>query len=214
MKILCLANSFKEGGRCLAGILLDDNNQPVIKANRPVWIRPICNTEHSQVPTYLCSHIKVFDVIEIDNANIIAEGYQSENTTFNENSLNVIGRIDNKAVLNNLCDNNLNSVVFGNRGKAVPEDIIQNINYSLMLIMSSNFQVIEQEYHDREYPQIRLTFSYNRASYNLPITDPVFLNDYKKNSELLDDKDEIFLVLSLGVPFNDWYYKLVAAIIH
>jgi hypothetical protein len=30
-RFVCLANSFKEGGRCLAGIELDNNNNPKIE---------------------------------------------------------------------------------------------------------------------------------------------------------------------------------------
>jgi len=38
-RFVCLANSFKEGGRCLAGIVLDNNNKPVIENALPKWIR-------------------------------------------------------------------------------------------------------------------------------------------------------------------------------
>lgn len=213
MRILCLANSFKEGGRCLAGIQLDENNRPVMNGSRPVWIRPTCNTEHGQVPTYLCSNISTLDIFEIGNPEINGTGYQSENTSFNQNTLRVIGSV-NKNILDNLCDNNSLRIIFGNRGKAVPEDTIQGINHSLMLVKTSDFQIIEREYEDREYPQVRLTFRYHGYLYDLPVTDPVFLNQYERNSEILEDVEEIFVVLSLGVPFNDWYYKLVAAIIY
>src|SRR5690554_138633 len=133
MRILCLANSFKEGGRCLAGIQLDENNRPIMSGSRPVWIRPTCNTEHGQVPTYLCSNISTLDIFEIGNPEINGTGYQSENTSFNQNSLRVIGSV-NKNVLDDLCDNNSLRIIFGNRGKAVPEDTIQRINHSLMLV--------------------------------------------------------------------------------
>ena len=38
MKIVCLANSFRVGGRCLGGIELDQNNNPVIQNGRPPFI--------------------------------------------------------------------------------------------------------------------------------------------------------------------------------
>jgi len=43
-RLVCLSNSNKLGGRCLAGIELDNQNNPVIIYGRPKWIRPICNT--------------------------------------------------------------------------------------------------------------------------------------------------------------------------
>ena len=39
MKIVCLANSFRVGGRCLGGIELDQNNNPVIQNGRPFRIK-------------------------------------------------------------------------------------------------------------------------------------------------------------------------------
>ena len=57
-KFICLANSFKEGGRCIAGIELDANNIPVIIDNRPKWIRPVCNTEHGEVPINIAEPFK------------------------------------------------------------------------------------------------------------------------------------------------------------
>ncbi len=74
---VCLANSFKEGGRCIAGIEINGNNCILIN-NKPKWIRPISqSTEHGQVPTYLVSHIKLLDIVEIDIIKIVPDDYQS-----------------------------------------------------------------------------------------------------------------------------------------
>lgn len=213
MRILCLANSVKQGGRCLAGIQLDNNNHPVIQNNRPVWIRPIVKSEHGQLPGFLCSKISPLHVIEIDQAAINGTGYQSENTTFKEDSLKVVGSI-NTSVLDNLCDNNALRIVFGNRGKAVPKEKIQRMKHSLMLVKTSDFQVTEKENAYRGRPQIRLTFRYHENLYDLPITDPLFLIQYEKNTEILDQTKEIYVVLSLGISFRDWYYKIAASIIY
>lgn len=212
MRILCLANSFKEGGRCLAGIQLDPHNHPVLHSNRPVWIRPVSDTEHGQVPNELCIGISALDVLEFDEAVVNGTGYQSENTTFNDQSIKVLDRLT-KEDLNELCDNSRLNTIFGNRGKAISEEAIQHINYSLMLLKISDFQIINKTYEDRERPQVRLTFRYNGNLYDLPVTDSVFLYMHKRNANILERVSEIFVVLSLSVPFENWYYKLVAAII-
>ena len=36
-RFVCLANSFKEGGRCFAGIELDANNKPLLVNGHPKW---------------------------------------------------------------------------------------------------------------------------------------------------------------------------------
>jgi len=155
----------------------------------------------------------LLDIVEINNALNNGKGYQSENTIFDDNSLNPVGSLD-ISILDDLCDNGRLNLIFGNRGKALPEDVIQRMNHSLMLVKVGDFEIIERKYEGREHPQIRLSFEYNNDQYDLPITDPVFLKKYAKNSKLLNDKKEIYIVLSLGVPHKDWYYKLVAGIIY
>src|SRR5687767_10046766 len=90
-RFVCLANSFKEGGRCLAGIELDNKNNPKIEIGHPKWIRPICDTPHGEVPTYLVAHLEILDIVQIDIIGYPDErDYQSENVLFDQNSLNVM----------------------------------------------------------------------------------------------------------------------------
>ena len=211
MKLLCLANSYKEGGRCIAGILLDNDHNPILKNHSPIWIRPVCNAEHGQIPNHLCQNIQPLDIIEINGTNNVGSGYQSENTSFDESEILSIGKA-NRNILNNLYSNT--NLIFGNRGKALPEDTIKTLNYSLILVNLTEFKIVEKDYEDKEHSQVRLKFSYNNSSYDLPVTDPIFLDSYSNNKTILNDKNDIDVVLSLGVPFNNWYYKLVATIIH
>ncbi len=60
---------------------------------------------------------------------------------FRENSIRVLGRF-NSTNLNQLCDNR--NLIFGNRGKAVSEEKIGELSYSLMLINTNQFEVIER----------------------------------------------------------------------
>lgn len=54
--ILCLANSYKHGGRCIAGIEVTINNGTytiVRDANGvPKWLRPISHSAAGEVPNY------------------------------------------------------------------------------------------------------------------------------------------------------------------
>lgn len=211
-RFVCLANSFKEGGRCLAGIELDDNNNPRVENGHPKWIRPICNTPHGEVHTHLVAHINILDIIEVVITSYPNQGnYQAENAHFRENSIRVIGQFNNNN-LNILCDNR--NLIFANRGKAVPENSIGNLTYSLMFIKTNQFEVIEKIYDDNpDRPKIRLVFTYNGNQYDLPVTDPVFLHRYQTNPDFLENYHEIFLSLSLAVIWNNWYYKLIAGII-
>jgi len=211
MRLLCLANSKKEGGRCIAGILLDENNKPISENNKPVWIRPVCKAKNGQVPIELCDTIVPFDIIEINDTDKIGTGYQSENTTFNEKTIVAIDRAENE-ILNGL--HSKTDVIFGNRGKALPEDTISTLDHSLILVKSSKFKILEKQYAGKADPQIRLEFTYNDDSYDLPVTDIQFLDEYNQDKALLEGKESIDIVLSLGGVHNTWYNKLVATIIY
>lgn len=210
-RFVCLANSFKEGGRCLAGIEIDHDDNPVTENGRPKWIRPICNSLHGEVYTHLCSHIKILDIVSIEIMTFPNLGtYHSENALFNESSLSVVGRFN--GLLNQFCDNN--TLLFGNHGKAVSEEAILKLTYSLMFIKTNQFEVEGKTYENTpERTQIRLVFSYNGSQYNFPITDPDFLNRHQTNPVFYKRYHELFLSLSLTIPWNNWYYKLVAGTI-
>jgi hypothetical protein len=212
-RFVCLANSFKEGGRCLAGIELDNKNNPIIEKGHSKWIRPICNTPHGEVPTKLVANIEVLDIIEIEILGYLKKkDYQSENVFFRENSLRVVGSFK-FSQLNQLCDNRL--LIFENQGKAVSNKVIKTLSYSLMLIQANQFEVIEKVYDDNpDWPKHRLVFSYKDHQYDLPITDPVFIHDYKMNPDILENVENIYLSLSLAIVHNNWHSKLVAGIIY
>lgn len=210
-KFICLANSFKEGGRCLAGIELDANNNPVLVGGRPKWIRPVCNTPHGEVPNHTAEPFQILNIIQLDITGNQPQGYQSENVTFNETTIRTVGNY-NRNELANLCDNR--NLIFANRGKAVSQEAITNLNHSLMFVKTNQFEVIEKTYEDTpNKKQQRLVFTYNGNQYDFPITDPVFLHRYQSNPDFMELYNEAFISVSLGVVWNDWYYKLVAGII-
>lgn len=213
MKIVCLANSFREGGRCLGGVALDSNNQPIFENNRPKWIRPVCNTEHHEVPVTLVSHIQLLDIIEFDFVKNAGSKHQTESVLFNEKSIKVTGKFQ-KNDLMKICENNNFTKLFGNKGKAVPEDAISSLSYSLLLAYAEEFEINVKTYEEKEYPQIRLSFRFNDVLYDLPITDPYFLHQYQSNNAILDGSNKIYISLSLAAPYNDWYFKLIAGIIY
>jgi hypothetical protein len=209
-RFVCLANSYKEGGRCIAGIVLDKDNNPIFENGRPKWIRPICNTLHGEVYTHLAAHVNILNVIEINVTTYPEWSYQSENVFFNENNIKVAGKF-NKCDLDILCDNN--ALIFGNKGKAVHREKIDKLDHSLMLIRISDFEVLRKAGDEPGKPKFRLMLSHRDVEYDFPITDPAFIERFQSNSKLLLNTKELFVCVSLGIVLNDWHYKLVAGII-
>ncbi|HEY1115194.1 MAG TPA: hypothetical protein VGE66_16600 [Chitinophagaceae bacterium] len=210
-RFVCLANSYKEGGRCLAGVQLDEGGKPVIINRRPKWVRPICHTPHNEIPAHLTESVHVLDILQVDITEHPPSGFQSENAFFDEGSLQVLGQLRPDS-LPSLCE--VRPLIFGNRGKAVSEDRIDLIPYSLMMVSTRNFEVVERTSEYDDFSHTRLVFRYNLDTYDLPITDPVFLHRYKLDPDLLEGVEELYLTLSLGVNWNHWYYKLVGCVLH
>lgn len=211
-RFVCLSNSFKEGGRCIAGIELDKDNKPVFINGHRKWIRPICRTEHGEVPSHLVEHLKILDVVEIDITEKPEEiNYQSENVFFIENSIRITATF-NRNNISILCDPKL--LIFGTRGKAMSSEVVAHLSHSLMLIKTDKFEVISKIYNDNpNNPQIRLSFLFKNVTYDFPVTDPVFLYNYRSDENYLKNCNNLFLCISLTVPWKDWYYKLVAGVI-
>lgn len=209
IRFVCLANSIKEGGRCLAGIELNNNNEPIIGINGPKWIRPICKTQHGKIYTHWVTHIKLLDIVEIEPTGFPAKpSYQSENIFFKDEYLKVVGRFDRRR-LHDLCDNHY--YIFGNWGKVLSTEEIVPLNHSLLLLHVSQFNITEKISPDKKH--LRLHFLYNETHYDFPITDPVFVQLYTNNADILIGIKNLYLCISIGINFHDWYYKLVAGII-
>ena len=208
MRFLCLSNSFKEGGRCLAGLKMDMQNQ-IYKSS---WVRPVYNTEHEQIPNEFASEFEHFDIIEFDVDNDYSRNdYQSENIMVQGNTLKKVGMVNNpSSYLKQICENTKNKHIFGNNEKFIDENNIQKLGYSLTLLGISNFE-ITQGFHDY---QRRLAFNFRGINYDLPITDSTFLMNYKQDKFILDGINEIYIILSLAVEFQSKYYKLIASILY
>ena len=210
-RFICLANSLKEGGRCMAGIELNKDNIPIFIEGRPHWIRPVCTTLHGEIPNDIASPFKVLNIIEFDTNESHPHGYQSENMSFNELSLHVIGNY-NRNDLGAVCDDR--DSIFGNRGKAVSHESIIYLNHSLVLVSATKFKVTQKTYQDQpNKTQKRMLFSFHGTQYDLPITSPLFLALHNTNPDVLNGIKQIYMSLSLGMEWKDWYYKLVAGVI-
>jgi hypothetical protein len=208
-RFVCLANSKKEGGRCLAGIELDNRSKPMNEAGQPKWIRPICKTQHGEVPEYLVRHIGLLDVVEIDTTDYPEKkGFQSENVFFQKKSINVLEQFS-AAEIAPLCSGE--KLIFGNSGKTLSEQEISELTSSLVLIKTDKFK-IRQSVFEGKY-RLRLVFTYSGNDYDLPVTDVAFIIQSKANPDCLTNVHGLFLILSLGIKFKDSYYKLVAGII-
>lgn len=211
--ILCLANSYKHGGRCIAGIevTITNNDISIVRDTNgtPKWLRPVSHSIAGEVPNSHAFNITVLSIVKITDIEYAGMYSHSEDVYYN--SLSVVGKIKSTHNILNNCLDNYHLTIFGNRGKALTPESFQNGTYSVMLVFAKNPAI----YIDTRFgnPKARMKFVHNGNNYDLPITDPIFLNRIKNDNNCGGIISDAFLVLSLGVEHEGWHSKLIAAVI-
>lgn len=212
---ICLANSYKRGGRCVAGveIVFDTNGglKPVCDDDgRPRWIRPIATTTYGEIPNYVAEGIKLLSIVKLYNVVPCPNKPHTENVYYSKLEQCKYDLSNADSLLNHLI-NSTHQSIFRNRGRAVSAEMSTGIDYSLMLIHVENAYAYIDE--NREKSKNRMSFSYYGADYDFPITDPIFLEEFQKEPECYANIPDVYLTISLGLEFEGWHHKLVAGVI-
>lgn len=213
---ICLANSYKRGGRCVAGveIVFDANGglKPVCDDDgRPRWIRPIATTTYGEIPNYVAEGIKLLSIVKLYNVVPCPNKPHTENVYYSKIEQCKSNFLSNDVnIINHLFDST-HQAIFHNRGRAVSAEMARGINYSLMLIHVKDACAYIDE--NREKSKNRMSFTYYGDDYDFPITDPIFLDEFKNAPEHYANIPDVYLTLSLGLEFDGWHHKLVAGVI-
>ena len=212
---ICLANSYKHGGRCIAGIEVvpqSDGSLGIVRHDdgRPRWIRPVSMSANGEIPNHLAESFKIFSLVKLTDVEPCPDNAHTEDVHCTRMEICPFELSPTKDFLNQLIDTQ-HQAVFYFRGKSIPTTIIDRLDYSLMLIHPDNACAYCDE--GRENSKYRMKFTYNGSNYDFPITDPVFLEQFKKNPDSYADLDGAYLVLSLGIAFEGFHYKLVATVL-
>ncbi|MBO4315997.1 MAG: hypothetical protein J5867_08575 [Prevotella sp.] len=212
---ICLANSYKRGGRCIAGIEIAKKANGKWKMIRnqegaPQWIRPIANTPYGEIPIHVANDIKLLSVIKLVDVQPCPHNAHTEDTLFSHIECCHFDFPNDIDVLNRILDP-IHQAIFHNRGRAISTQMITGLNYSLMLIHPENIQTYIDE--TREKSKYRMSFTYFGTNYDFPITDPLFLDRMRETPQLYSQIDNAYLTLSLGMEFEGWHHKLVAGVI-
>lgn len=212
---ICLANSYKHGGRCIAGIEVvpqSDGSFGIVRHDdgRPRWIRPVSMSANGEIPNHLAESFKIFSLVKLTDVEPCPDNAHTEDVHCTRMEICPFELSPTKDFLDQLIDTQ-HKAVFYFRGKSIPTTIIDRLDYSLMLIHPDNaYAYCDKE---RENSKYRMKFTYNGSNYDFPITDPVFLEQFKKSPDSYADLDGVYLVLSLGIAFEGFHYKLVATVL-
>ena len=218
VEMICLANSRKHGGRCVAGLRIDGGG----------WIRPIGRGPdgtlfHSDYRLADNTEPRVLDVLRLELADRRPVPHQPENWVIGSSRWRLVER---PASLGHLCQLHAHLTrgpeLFGNCEDRVASDLLARspAQQSLALVHPEGLMWhITTAMGGKR--QTRAFFKLHRRAYDLAITDPVWeqhLSNLVTGYHPLDTSGlppdhRILLTISLGEPFRGACFKLAAAVI-
>ena len=218
-RIVCLANSRKMGGRCVAG-------KEVLPDGRPgKWIRPVSPRENDGVSEDERQYEdgtepRVLDVIDLLILQARPRDYQQENWLLDpDHYWERVGRFT-AGELEQYTDPVGPLWVDGHSSSSghnarVPFSSAVSLSSSLKLIrvggLALSVSTNPSEFGDKRSLQGR--FSYAGREYALRITDPAYEEMYLRRPDGSYGVGKRLLTVSLGGMFHGFGYKLIAAII-
>ena len=218
-RILCLANSRKLSGRCVAGVEL-------INGGPAGWIRPVSEREHQEVSEYERQYENgsdpcVLDIIDVPLVESRPGTYQQENwlldPAFYWTRVGTIGW----DALRDFADDagplwiNDRSTYNGQNDELAEPDA-HELTSSLTLIHVDALRLrsfAPGQAFGNSKRRVQAAFSHAGVIYRLWVTDPVYERRYLAQPDGEHRLGECYLTVSLGEPYNNACHKLVAAII-
>jgi len=216
--IVCLANSRKYKGRCVAG-------KEVQAGSFGKWIRPISSAEMGELSEREMTFKnrlmpKLLDIVKVPVLTHWPHSYQTENYLIDGKARwEHKGRAE-AADLPGLCDpvdtlwqNEFHSA-YGFNDRVPLEIAEKRVQSSLALIRPDNLCLVVAR--ERNGSKVRAQFTVRDTQYKLAVTDPILEWSYIPKGEgvyPIHSRDA-YLCVSLGEPFAGFAYKLVAAILN
>ncbi|MFJ5802985.1 dual OB domain-containing protein [Streptomyces decoyicus] len=215
--LVCLANSRKNAGRCVAGMVDEDSGQ---------WIRPVSARPNREVSEYERQYAdrsdpRVLDIIAVPLLHSQERSYQSENWLLDPHYYWAkTGRAEWDKLLTleqhpKTLWINGHSTYHGNNNRVLIEQA-HTLQDSLKLIrvdcVTLQVHAPGAAFGDRKQV-VDAHFCHAGCTYILRLTDPEYEKTYLAKQEGTYKLGESFLTVSLGEPHEDYAYKLVAAII-
>lgn len=219
-QIVCLANSRKPHGKCIAGKIWGGENHGT-------WIRPVSNRQQDSISDVERAYqpgqfAQLRDLLSITFSNAHGHVFQQENHVIQHPPVWVKNGEVSIADLADLVDTPLalwenNHHSYSGCNDKVPAEILTRHRSSLYLIRPQNIRVrvsAEGAYRGDATLKARATFSYNRINYSLIITDHDVERYYQQQGagDYVPEGISYFTV-SLGDVSNGFAYKLVAAVL-
>lgn len=218
-RIVCLANSRKNSGRCVAGRVLDG-------AQALEWVRPVSARPSEEVSEYERQYPdggdpRVLDLIDVPLLEPRPKQYQIENWLLDpEQSWQRAGQATWVQVVGMAQDPKTLWINGGSTYHGLNDQIAQDtantLTDSLYLVHVPDIRLrVFRPNANFGDPRLRVQgqFEHRGQAYWLRVTDPAYERTYQARGEGEYPLGECCLTISLGEPFQGNCYKLIAAII-
>lgn len=214
IRMLCLANSRKSGGRCVAGIDLNTGEwvRPVRDNGGALTIRDI-SYEDGTIP-------QVLDIIDVPVLARQPLYYQPENWVIDPE---IYWEKFGKCPVNLLTDffnsySEKKPYIFAGSSDRLSEYEVKSmsVQHSLILIKVTDVCLEKRWPVVGSYPQLRAKFLHNTIFYDLAVTDVLLEEKFKGRAVDIGEynyKGNFILTISLGEPFKGEHYKLVVSVL-
>lgn len=219
-RLICLANSRKRLGRCIAGREL---LSPDVHGQ---WIRPVSDRANREVSEYERqypdgSDPSVLDVVDVPLIRHCPEKYQSENWLLDSRRYwQKVGEFSwlNLGAMSDLRGplwRNGSHTRHGNNDRVSETDAKFEPNSLKLIHIDDALLRVFAPHEDYGDPKRRVQarFEFDNTVYALRVTDPKIERSYLARANGCYGIGEAYLTLSLGEPFRGHCYKLVAAVI-
>jgi Dual OB-containing domain len=220
-RIVCLANSYKPGGRCIAGIeILDDGEFGS-------WVRPISARDTAEVSyneyKYQSGHTpKLLDIIDVPLLKPAPHNHQTENHILDPNSWWVKQGELPWDDLEQIRERPGSIWINSDHTRAGCYDCMspaeaETLKSSLLLIKKKEFtvEVGSSTWDGRTKRIYRGKFDYKSTHHNFSLTDPVARQGFSGKEQGEYPLSDVYLCISLTEPYEEdgRCHKLVAAAI-
>ena len=218
IRFICLANSRKLAGRCIAGREWTEGG-----AGR--WIRPVSARSGQEVSEYERqyedgSDPRVLDIVDVPVVEPKPHGFQSENWLLDPryywSKVGAFSPLDMGRLLDPLDRLWINGYhTFNGANDKIPEELTKGVSNSLRLISVDALELrvfAPGEAFGNSKRRVQARFDHGGTDYALWVTDPVCERTYLAKLDGDYELDGCFLTVSLGEPYEGACYKLVAAI--
>ncbi|MCI6190046.1 MAG: hypothetical protein MR691_08915 [Clostridium sp.] len=202
--IIIMTKSSKFSGKCVAGIDITNGK----------WVRLVSDDEetHGAISNedLICQDGRICDVLDIVNVPILKRCgnlIQPENILIdNSKYITIKGKTKLSTVLK-LHPAERRKNILGNEYQYITERKVESVGHSLTLIQVDMLKIIHSQNAEGK-TKTKANFRYEGYEYNnMSVTDPDF---YSIPNNTIYNK--AFLVVSIGTPYNDKYYKFVSKI--